>query len=474
MLRCNLTKSRELELIILMSLMTLLDKSNDGGWKRDPIGKGVQDDIGVYNDNNNNNSSSSSSHDNIDNSSSIVSPIAYEDPIPKKAQQKKYKVEALNDQKLQFMLEKDVRRSQKQIQSDQKNKPLSAGNSPNHTPKVSPLPTPSASSTNIGISSPRLTHQKSAGNLNYYGTTTTTGTANSSNISTDSAISPISPTNSGNSSNSNNGGRLSRLFSTLSHIKQTNNSSIPSSTTVTPMDSKKTSPVVTNKHTSMHNKTNDATVLNNVSQNDYAHLKYQKKLQQKQQQRPPQYEHQQYEQTFPYYDNYQHGYTTGQLARITNEFANFSISNQKQQDPPNVRNIRWNPEPLLPSIQTNDPVPSPIVVNTNKYNTTSSTQRSPRQQPMITSQQLPHRSNSQDRRRPRVLDEHRRLSASEYPLYAYNQPPPPLHHPQQQQQHQHYVYNIPPPQQSSKKYNRYSASEYYAYQQQQQQSDYYK
>lgn len=430
MLRCDLTKSRELELIILMSLMTLLDKSDDGGWKRDPIGKGVQDDVGNYDTN-------ISSNDSNNNNSTIVSPIAYEDPIPKKAQQKKYKVELSNDQKLQFMLEKDVRRSQKQIQFDQKHKPLSAGNSPAHTPNVSPLPTPSASSTNITIGSPRLTRQKSACNLHYY--KGVISTANASNVSADSPISPISPVIPANSS-TNKSNRLSKLFSSLSN-KQTNCSSSSSSTNTSPVDT---------NHTSIY-KSND---IINTSQNNYSDLKYQKKIHRK----PLQYDQhqndqQQHEHSYPYYDH-QHSLPIGQSSRLTNEFGHLAINKSHYDNPPSVRTIRWNPEPLTP-IQTS----APIVNNsgTNKYN---SPQRSSRQ-PAFTSQQIHHRSNSQDRRRPQVLDEQRRMSASEY-SFAYR----PQHHPQN--------YGYMP--QSTNKYpnnNRYSASEYYTYQQPQQQYDYY-
>ncbi|KAI7889765.1 uncharacterized protein EV154DRAFT_552769 [Mucor mucedo] len=427
MLRCDLTKSRELELIILMSLMTLLDKSDDGGWKRDPIGKGVQDDVGNYENANSNDSSN--------NNSTIVSPTVYEDPIPKKAQQKKHKVELSNDQKLHFMLEKDVRRSQKQIQFDQKKqKPMSAGNSPAHTPDVSPLPTPSASSTNVTIASPRLTRQKSACNLNYY------KGANASNVGVDSPESPVSPVVPASSGTTKNG-RLSKLFSSLSH-KQTNSSPSSPSTNTSPVDA---------KHTSIH--TSNDTI--NASQNTYADIKYQKPVLQRSLPHEQHYSEQQYENSYPYYDN-QRSLPVGQYSRLTNEFGNLAINKNHYDNPPSVRTIRWNPEPLAP-IQTSAPI-----VNSSGTNKYSSPQRSSRQ-PVYTSQQIHNRSNSQDRRRPRVLDEQRRMSASEY-SFAY--------HPHQQ--HAQSSYNYMPP--STNKYpnnNRYSASEYYTYQQPPQQYDYY-
>src|SRR6478735_7404855 len=116
MLRCELSQSKELELLLLVSLITLLDKSDDGGWKRDPISKGVQDDIAVL-------------------------PSA-----GGRLQEKKQKMERTNEQKLQLMLDKDVRRPQKQMQADHKKHPSSVGNSPAQTPKKgSPLPTPTVS-----------------------------------------------------------------------------------------------------------------------------------------------------------------------------------------------------------------------------------------------------------------------------------------------------------------------------------------
>lgn len=421
MLRCDLTKSRELELILLMSLMTLLDKADDGSWKRDPIGKGVQDDLADYCKNNNNN-------DIKDNKDDEVLTIAYEDPIPKKALQKKYRVELLNDQKLQLMLEKDVRRSQKQIQSDQKQKPLSAGNSPSQTPKSSPLPTPSVSSTLVDPNPPRLTRQKSACNLSYY-----KETRSSEDVNNDSNISPVFPVG-----GTNKAGRLSKLFSSLSH-KQTNSppSSSSSSVTNTPKEPTNTSPLDEKKQSNIY-KSNDSSQKNCVDQ----------KYQNKSHQRPPQYEHhQRYERSFPYYEN-QYSYPIGQVPRFTNEFGNLVINNHHFDSPPSLRSIRWNPEPIS-SAQTS----APIVQNTetNKY---ISTQRSSRQQqPVFTTQQVQHHSNSQDRRRPRVLDEQRRLSGSEYSIYGQ--------HPHQQ--HQNYGY-LP-----SSSTNNYTNNQYaYNYQPQQQ------
>ncbi|CAO3696112.1 unnamed protein product [Rhizopus stolonifer] len=101
-LRCEISQSKELELLLLVSLITLLDKSDDRGWKRDSIGQDIQDNS---------------------------SPPA----VSGQTQQKKKKVERTNEQKLQHMLEKDVHRSQKQMQKN----PLSSGNSPAQTPKGS-------------------------------------------------------------------------------------------------------------------------------------------------------------------------------------------------------------------------------------------------------------------------------------------------------------------------------------------------
>jgi hypothetical protein len=122
-----------------------------------------------------------------------VSPSASaqpEDPVPKKAQMKKMRAERENDQKLNFMMEKSVRKSQKQLQHENdiidKKKPMSAGNSPSTTPNISPLPTPSVSTNNLSS----LRRQKSASNID---------------CSPDDLI---------------NSGKLSRLFSNMGHSKQ--------------------------------------------------------------------------------------------------------------------------------------------------------------------------------------------------------------------------------------------------------------
>ncbi|KAK4511805.1 uncharacterized protein ATC70_003804 [Mucor velutinosus] len=459
MLRCNLTKSRELELILLMSLMTVLDKSNDASWKRDPISKGVQDDI--------RNGGGSSSHTSSSNSSFVSPPSAsstanshgmdhYEDPIPKKSQQKKHKVELLNDQKLQLMLEKDVRRSQKQIQLDQKNhKPsLSAGNSPNQTPKTSPLPTPSTS-TNImsNILSPRLSRQKSAALL--------TGNTNASQLSDASSLSPTSPTTSiSNHSGTNNGaGRLSRLFNTLSQMKQTSDMVIIAPDTNAPADDFNAfyppappplSEATTNEsHTKQQQK-------QQIARDQKLKLQRQKQRQQQQQQllllqqQQQQQQQQQAQIDQDYYEQHHHlSLPTGQLSRFTSDFGNLAISKTSYDNPPSLRNIRWNPEPLT-SIET---------TGSSATNTYMSS-RVPQQQPHYPP---PHRSNSNGRR-PRMADQHRRLSATEYSLYYNHNPPPPQPQPQ-------------PPHYTNTNYNnRYSTSEYYTHQYHQQQQavyDYY-
>ncbi|CAO3616626.1 unnamed protein product [Mucor fragilis] len=438
MLRCNLTKSRELELIILMSLMTVLDKSNDASWKRDPISKGVQDDI--------RNGGGSGSHTSSSNSSFVSPPSAstaamdhYEDPIPKKSQQKKHKVELLNDQKLQLMLEKDVRRSQKQIQLDQKNhKPsLSAGNSPNQTPKTSPLPTPSTSTNMVSnIPSPRLSRQKSAVQL-----------------SDASSLSPTSPTvSTSNHSGTNSGaGRLSRLFNTLSQVKQTNDMVIIAPDTDAPADgfdafyaAPPLSHAITNEsHTKQQQK-------QQIARDQKLKLQRQKQRQQQQQQQQQLLllqQQQQAQMDQDYYEQHHHmSLPTGQLSRFTSDFGNLAINKTSYENPPSLRNIRWNPEPLTPIDTTSSSS------TTNKYMSSSS--RVPQQQQQQQQQQQPHyppphRSNSNGRR-PRMADPQRRLSATEYPLY-YN---PPQHQP-------HYT--------NTNYSNRYSTSEYYTHQYHQQQ-----
>lgn len=355
MLRCNLTKSRELELIILMSLMTLLDKSNDGSWKRDFVSKGgeTQDEL-IYNE---------ARETKKEPTSTVLPAIAYEDPIPTKSMQKKYKKEQLNDQKLQLLLEKDVKRSQKQIQTDQKQfmTSLSADNSPAHTPKTSPLPTPSTSTSNI-IRSPRLNHQKSMNALN------STSTPNQQQASREKT-------------NQNGGGRLSRLFSSLSHVKQSSNNS-----TAEP-SSNMSSPIIKS------NKALPATTSQQYVTTSNQQLRRQQS-------------HKQFEYNdSDYYDSHHLSLPTGYVAqRITNEFGNLSINNNNYDNPPSLRTIRWNPEPSSSYVQ----------------------------QP----QYYVSRSNSQGRKKSHlVVEDGRRLSASEYSGYPY-----------------HYTNNNT---------NRYSASEYY-------------
>ncbi|KAI8884343.1 hypothetical protein K501DRAFT_217885, partial [Backusella circina FSU 941] len=101
--RCYLTQSRELELLLFMSLLILLDKSDNNSWKRDPISKGIKEDTTL--------------NDSVSNGSTI-SGAPFEYPIPEKALRKKIKAERNIEQKLKVMIEKGVRKSQKQLQSD--------------------------------------------------------------------------------------------------------------------------------------------------------------------------------------------------------------------------------------------------------------------------------------------------------------------------------------------------------------------
>ncbi|KAI8358482.1 hypothetical protein EDC96DRAFT_483512 [Choanephora cucurbitarum] len=139
MLRCNLSQPHQLELILIMSLMTLLDKSNDGEWKKDNV-----------------------SIEEVITAPPLESTKATNE---KKVQQKKQ----LNDHKLEMMLEKDARRSRKQMQMSEKRLPMSAGNSPSQSPKISPLPTPTTSASQMMMLSDfRLQHSQSS-NLDFYG-----------------------------------------------------------------------------------------------------------------------------------------------------------------------------------------------------------------------------------------------------------------------------------------------------------------
>lgn len=302
MLRCKLTKSRELELIILMSLMTLLDKSNDGGWKKDQISMGMQDDIlESYKK-----AAANNSNNVVDNE---VLPVAYEDPIPKKAQQKKYRKELLNDQKLQLLLERDVKRSQKQIQSDHRSQKssMSADNTPTQTPKTSPLPTPSSSSTFVR-SPTALTRQKSASLLLGYNTPSTSNHSSTQSSPTETQH---------NNSSYNYNGRLTKLFSSLSHMKHGNASS-KANTLVEPFES-----------------------INSTSHRPVIHK-----------------QHNMEDDDDSYYHYNQHSLPVGYTAaQFTNEFGKLSIQSRSNDNnnPPSLRSIRWNPEPYIPAVTTRRP-----------------------------------------------------------------------------------------------------------------------
>jgi hypothetical protein len=86
-----------------MSLLVLLDKSDNNSWKRDPISKGIKEETPLN-----------------DTASSVSTPsgVPFDYPVPEKALRKKMKAERNNEQKLKVMIEKGVRKSQKQLQTD--------------------------------------------------------------------------------------------------------------------------------------------------------------------------------------------------------------------------------------------------------------------------------------------------------------------------------------------------------------------
>ncbi|KAI8974466.1 hypothetical protein BDB01DRAFT_838692 [Pilobolus umbonatus] len=261
--RCGLTHSRELELIILTSLMTLLDKSDGGNWKKDSI----ELDLGEYDDTWN----------------KPTSPTEiYDDPLPHKALQKKQRMERINEQKLQVMLEKDAKRSNKQLLSDQKKRPLSNNTSPTRSPSFSPIPSPSVSAHHV---TSNITKQKSAVASN-------NDTSTSGKQITASNISSV---------------KVTDLFNSITHSRQlsfdqssgesikANNYTLPRSVTLSDRDHKN------NYYTHRRKEV------------DYSH-------------------HNQL--SLPYGKH---------LARLTNEMGKLSINTS---NPPSVRSIRWNPEPI--------------------------------------------------------------------------------------------------------------------------------
>ncbi|CDH52419.1 predicted protein [Lichtheimia corymbifera JMRC:FSU:9682] len=97
----SLDNPQGLKIILCMTLLIMLDKSDASGW------------------------------------------LPKRNTHPEMSLKEQQKLERENEQKLQQMIEKDLKRMQKRIVHDDKVK--STNNSPSHSPQVSPVPTPSAS-----------------------------------------------------------------------------------------------------------------------------------------------------------------------------------------------------------------------------------------------------------------------------------------------------------------------------------------
>ncbi|KAI8342281.1 hypothetical protein BC941DRAFT_137433 [Chlamydoabsidia padenii] len=135
-----------MELLLITSLMTILDKAGDNGWKKETSGGFLEPNEipsvhhpGDDDDNEGNDSDSDSTH-----------------RLGGKEQQQKEKSERNIEQRLQWMLEKDVRRSQKQLKRQQTGY-ASQQQSPLGSPRgsSSPIPSPSTSTHDLRLSQQR-------------------------------------------------------------------------------------------------------------------------------------------------------------------------------------------------------------------------------------------------------------------------------------------------------------------------------
>ncbi|CAO3617807.1 unnamed protein product [Cunninghamella blakesleeana] len=154
--RCQIKDEKAIELLLMISLMTILDKSDDPNWKKEKTSQQgtlflepnevpsihhhhqkEEDDGNDDNDDKNQNQNINKSKNNKRNNRySLLNDI----PISLKEQQQKEKTERNIEQRLQGMLEKDVKRSQRQMkrQSGQHYSSSSTTSSPFDSPNPSP------------------------------------------------------------------------------------------------------------------------------------------------------------------------------------------------------------------------------------------------------------------------------------------------------------------------------------------------
>ncbi|ORX62852.1 hypothetical protein DM01DRAFT_1379463 [Hesseltinella vesiculosa] len=123
--RCNVQDDHGLELVLVTTLMTILDKADDTRWRKEVQHGGAFLEI---------------------NEVPGMHPPT-EETTDKKQQQRKEKNERDIEQRLQWMLEKDVRRSQKQLRKQ--TVVHSQQTSPSGSPLATPLGSPTASTHDL-------------------------------------------------------------------------------------------------------------------------------------------------------------------------------------------------------------------------------------------------------------------------------------------------------------------------------------
>ncbi|CAO3596852.1 unnamed protein product [Absidia cylindrospora] len=160
--RCHIENEHAMELLLITSLMTILDKAGDNGWKKETSGGALflepneipsvhhpeeEDSFG--------NDGGGDSDDDDDDSDSGFHGKGRHHRLDRmtspKEQQQKEKSERNIEQRLQWMLEKDVRRSQKQLRKQTGSQQQSPLGSPRGGGS-SPIPSPSTSTHDLRLS----------------------------------------------------------------------------------------------------------------------------------------------------------------------------------------------------------------------------------------------------------------------------------------------------------------------------------
>lgn len=170
--RCQVEDEQAMELLLITSLMTILDKAGDNGWKKEANGGSGGSSLFLEpseipsvhhpDDLDPATTANSGTEDEVDdNGSGRTTRSNHRLDINRKEQQQKEKSERNIEQRLQWMLEKDVRRSQKQLRKQQTGGGggyASQQHSPLGSPRgggSSPIPSPSTSTHDLRVSQQR-------------------------------------------------------------------------------------------------------------------------------------------------------------------------------------------------------------------------------------------------------------------------------------------------------------------------------